>query len=228
LEVAIASQKETASETKRRLDETLATLEEERKKNARLRLEFNRLEGERNTAYSKRDEERVWSERLAAQVARLKHDKEVLIDEKREVHNQLKQAESKLQELRENLIKIEKEQKTMLALPHFDEAWSKAVVIIAHHLTSALPNQKLVNQPANSHKRSDDWWTWQQMETSLVRPLLELSMPVSAEDLTDVDRVQKLLAVRWYLLEWLKLSILEMLRKSNLITKQVESGERNE
>jgi hypothetical protein len=62
----------------------------------------------------------------------------------------------------------------------------------------------------------------------LVRPLLELPVSMSSEDLAEAERVQKLLALRWYLLEWLKLSILESLRQSNLVTDHFESQGREE
>lgn len=222
LEAAIVSQQETAGEVKRRLDETLATLEEARRENAKLRLEASRLKEERNTAYNKRDEEQARAERLATQLERLKYDKEVLIDEKRELHRQLEQTKFEVHKLRENLTTVEKEHGTILALPHFDEAWNGAVNTLAHDLLSTLPEQEPADQPADPNERWDDWWGWQQMEAARVRPLLELSAPVSAEDLVDVERVQKLLALRWYLLEWLKLSILEALRDGNLTVKQAK------
>jgi DNA repair exonuclease SbcCD ATPase subunit len=228
LEAAIASQQETTEEVKRRLDETLATLEDVRKDNAKLRLKASRLEEDRTIAYNKRDEERIQAETLTAQLGQLKRDKEVIIAEKREIHERLKQIEPELHGLREALTVMEEERRTMLSPSQVDDAWDKTVDALSNDLALMLSEQEAPISTVQSDKRWADWQTWQQMEAALVRPLLELPVSMSSEDLAEAERVQKLLALRWYLLEWLKLSILESLRQSNLVTDHFESQGREE
>jgi DNA repair exonuclease SbcCD ATPase subunit len=95
-----------------------------------------------------------------------------------------------------------------------DEAWDKAVNDLALHLKSALPEQESADNLAQVNQRWGDWQSWQRMEAGLVQPLLDWSASSSAEDVANAERAQKLLALRWYLLEWMKLSILETLHDS--------------
>jgi DNA repair exonuclease SbcCD ATPase subunit len=103
-----------------------------------------------------------------------------------------------------------------------DGAWDKAVNDLALHLKSALPEQESADNSAQVNQRWGDWQSWQRIEVDLVQPLLDSSASASAGNLVNAEQAQKLLALRWYLLEWIKLSLLERLRDRNLTVNPIK------
>jgi predicted nucleic acid-binding Zn-ribbon protein len=113
------------------------------------------------------------------------------------------------------------------SLPRFDAAWSNAVRDIADHLHMLLSEQAAEHPKLTSEEKWCDWQNWQQHESELVHALL-CSPPTSltARDLSNLETVQKLLLLRWYLLEWLKSTLLTILNEKSRALLQATGGQR--
>ena len=79
---------------------------------------------------------------------------------------------------------------------------------------SALTNSR---DQAEEEEKWRDWQIWQRLEERFILPLLSLQEISTIDNWHGAEQIQKLLTLRWYLLEWLKMSILEALRANNRI-----------
>src|SRR6266851_2171528 len=217
LDAATTSRDESASEVKRRLDETLKLLEEQRREDATLKQRLNKAERDKATAYEKRDEERDGRELAETLLEKLEIDKNVLIKQRREDHKKLEQLKYELFQTHQVLTAKEEEQKPLLALSELDESWNKAVGTLTNHLSLSPLEQETANRSVQFDEKWANWQAWQQLESTWVRSILGIPASISIEDLANVERAQKLLALRWYLLEYLKLSLTEMLHDNNRV-----------
>src|SRR5258708_2150844 len=221
-DVAIASQDESGSEVKQRLDETLKLLEGQRGENASLQQKLNKAERDKVTAYEKRDEEWGRREHVETRLKKLEIDKNVLIKQRREEHKKLDQLTEEFYQACQMLAAKEEEQKSLLLLSELDEPWNRTIEILANHLTLSLPDQETVNRSVQFDEKWANWQAWQQLESTWVRSILGIPVSASIEDLANAERAQKLLALRWYLLECLKLSLTEMLHANNRVIKEIK------
>lgn len=119
-------------------------------------------------------------------------------------------------QMRQVLATRDEAQNPLFPLLEIDESWNEAIETLADHLSLFLPVPEPTNPSVPSREKVDDWQTWQQAESTSIRPLLATNS-ISIEDLVNVARVQKLLVLRWYLLECLKLSLTETLSADNRI-----------
>jgi len=222
LDAATASRDESASEVKRRLDETLKLLEDQRGENASLQQKLNKAERDKVTAYEKRDEEWGRREHTETRLKKLEIDKNVLIKQRREEHKKLEQLTDEFYQACQMLAAKEEEQKSLLLLSELDESWNRTIEILANHLTLSLPEQETVNRLVQFDEKWANWQAWQQLESTWVRSILGIPVSASIEDLANAERAQKLLALRWYLLECLKLSLTEMLHANNRVIKEIK------
>jgi len=222
LDAATASRDESASEVKRRLDETLKLLEEQRRDNASLKQRLNKAESDKITAYEKRDEEWGRREHAETRLEKLEIDKNVLIKQRREDHNKLEQLKDELYQACQMLAAKEEEQKSLLLLSELDESWNRTIEILANHLTLLLPEQETVNRSVQFEEKWANWQAWQQLESTWIHSILGIPVTASIEDLANAQRAQKLLALRWYLLECLKLSLTEMLHANNRVINEIK------
>jgi myosin heavy subunit len=218
LDAAIASQDESASEIKRRLDEALKQLEDQRRENVTLKQSLHKSEREKAIAYDKRDEERESREQAEALLEKLERDKQVIINQRRKDHEQLEL-------LRQALTAKESEQRLLLEWSEFDESWNKAIGTLTNHLTLSPLEQETVNRSVQFDEKWANWQAWQQLESTWVRSILEIPASALIEDLANAERAQKLLALRWYLLECLKLSLTEMLHANNRVLDGIKQKE---
>jgi myosin heavy subunit len=222
LNTAIASQNESASEVERKLNDTLKLLEDQRRESTSLQQRLTKAEKDKAIAYEKRDEERERREYAESRQEKLEGDKNVLIQQRREDHQTLKQLEEKLGQMQQALSAKEKTKQPLFTLLEVDESWHEAVEELADHLTLLLPSQELAHSPVPSQEKIADWRAWQQTELTFIRPLLEASAPIFFENIVDVERAQKLLVLRWYLLECLKLSLTETLNENNRVKERIK------
>ena len=95
-------------------------------------------------------------------------------------------------------------------MTELDESWNTTIDALSKHLLLSQTENEQTHQSIEYHEKWATWQNWQQIESKWIRSLLALPSLVSVEDLASVDRVQKLLALRWYLLECLKLSLAEI------------------
>lgn len=134
-----------------------------------------------------------------------------------------------------------------VSLAFLDESWRGALSSLAAHLRAhsltnsqhdpalhpngASPAVNAHSAPVKTTQRALDWRSWQQLENDSVRCLLDGSLFDSgseplAEDLevclSDTTRAQKLLALRWYLLEGFRRRVTESLQAANVVTRETE------
>jgi hypothetical protein len=222
---------------RREKDEAQSLLEDERKKRVSAEQSestlqsIRRAERERDLAYEKRDEERSLRQEREAEIERLERGKEGVIAQVRKKDGELKQVLGEKQRLEKELSRVQSEldaiyhrlngQDLQIVLPFvkIDQAWSEAVEQVAHHVSLALSQVEAIRQPVGTNERWVDWQNWQQMEERLIGPLLSsLSIWARVGDVQDMVRIesaQKLLLLRWYLLEWYKSLILDLLQVAN-------------
>ncbi len=223
LNATIDRQDESANNVQHRLNETLQLLEDQRKENTLLQQKLNKAEKEKAIAYDKRDEEFAIRQQAEAEVEKLERDKNVLIQQRREDSKQLESLKNDLyQAHRELAEKKAEEQQGRLTLSELDESWNTTIVALSKHLVLSLPEQEQAHQPIEYYEKWASWQRWQQLEVKWMRSLLALSASVSVEDLANAERAQKLLALRWYLLECLKLSLTETLDANNRVFNMIE------
>ncbi len=224
-------------ETQNLLNEVQKLLEEEREKRASVEYSkstlqsIRRAERERDLAYEKRDEERDRRQELETAMERLKKGKEAVIAQVRKKDRELEQAQGEKQQLEKELSNVQSEldaihrylngQDLQIVLPFvkIDQAWDEAVEQVVHRVSLALSEAKATQQPVGANERWADWQSWQQMEEKLIRPLLS-SLSIwagigDAQDVVHIENAQRLLLLRWYLLEWYKSLILDLLQVAN-------------
>jgi len=161
-----------------------------------------------------------------------------LEDLRKKAENRSRHFEREHQKAQRALDDERKHPRYTVSLALLDESWRESLVSIATHLraTSMLPvSQTETSQNAEAPlgqgaagvavtDRAGDWCAWQQMETRFARQLLEdggfdfeLAAPDELEDgLSEAKRAQRLLMVRWYLLEGFRLRLLESLQAANV------------
>ncbi len=224
-------------ETQNLLNEVQKLLAEERKKRASVEhsestlQSIRRVERERDLAYEKRDEERDRRQELETAMERLEKGKEAVIAQVRKKDRELKQVLGEKQQLEKELSKVQSEldaihrylngQDLQVVLPFvkIDQAWDGAVEQVAHRVSLALSEAEATRQAVGANERWADWQSWQQMEEKLIRPLLS-SLSIwagigDAQDVVRIENAQRLLLLRWYLLEWYKSLILDLLQIAN-------------
>jgi hypothetical protein len=86
-------------------------------------------------------------------------------------------------------------------LTRLDQRWTTAIDAIARHLSIGYHGAGAPPWPTPSQDRWTDWQTWQEIEADLVSRVLELPSAAKEEQQTYLRRAQKLIALRWYLLE---------------------------
>ncbi|GHO61369.1 hypothetical protein KSC_002610 [Ktedonobacter sp. SOSP1-52] len=189
-----------------------------------------KLQNEVESAYAKRDEEREYSAGLEVKVAKLEYDKNALVHQKRLLHSQLEQTEKQLGELQQQSAQLWREGDTsnksdisydtrgrvekqprgapLVNASAYDALWMQTVDALKFYFNleegvdPSLP-------PLSGEDRWSDWYNWQYIERLLIQPLLKSQHPLSEDKLPELDRAQKLLVLRWYILEWMKANVFE-------------------
>src|SRR5207247_1536957 len=128
-----------------------------------------------------------------------------LLLEKQRLEDELQQTKVELDELFLHLADLEKKSTLSLDPTQIDTYWNKALETIAQHITLTLPLQTSTIQLVSTDEKWRDWQNWQHLEITHVQPLLS-SFHITAGkaktlDLLHVESAQKLLMLRWYLLE---------------------------
>lgn len=135
---------------------------------------------------------------------------ELVVEQIKELQNtcsDLKQAVEDLEEERDQLAP---------ALPHVKRAWEERLNSFRQEVDKRLG--ALSDNP-DPHTPAKDWKHWLSQERSLTLPLLDEIENPSEQHLADLKRVQNLLELRWYLLEWVKLGILRHLESTSALTE---------
>ncbi len=201
-----------AQAKERGTDEALLKLEEERKTTARLRLKVTRLEQRLENAYTKRDEAWGQVESLRKELKRVQYDKEVIIEEKRRLQAQVEELQAELKELRTQHDEQAYEQ-VLAAIPIADleSAWLNARQAIREYIHSVLSTMRTASKTQVKVNKVDLWQEWVEREFSLVKDAL-VALDTYPEtkllpDQAQLQEAQKLLALRWYLLEYTRQAI---------------------
>ncbi len=213
---------EKRDEERARRDKLEALLERtERAKEAlisqvrKVSLELKLVTNERDSAYKN--------------LSQVEENANALVVENRKLEAGLQQTRAELNEMFQLLDEMEQKSKLSLEFSQIDDRWNKAVNAIVQHIALTLPSQESTNQALQANEKIKDWRSWQRLEESFIGPLLS-SLPikrdiVGAPDLHHLESAQKLLQLRWYLLELLKLNILEnMLVESRALVEMKESN----
>lgn len=95
-------------------------------------------------------------------------------------------------------------------LTRLDERWAAAVDAIAQHLGFLESTHDVADWPTASGDRLADWQAWQEIENTLVARVLGTSGPLEEDQQTYLRRAQKLLALRWYMLETMNHSLADV------------------
>jgi DNA repair exonuclease SbcCD ATPase subunit len=197
----------------RETDQLLLELEDERKNTARLRLKVEGLTQDLQNAYEKRDKVRDQVNALQQEVNSLRHDKEVIIEEKRQFQEDLTDVRAEMQELRTQQGEAVYEKFVeAISLTDLGAAWLKHRREIRDHvqeIASTLIDEK---EEAQLRLKKDELWEeWAERETALVGEAL---VTLAAYDRTgilpntaELGEAQQLLALRWYLLEYMRQAI---------------------
>lgn len=102
------------------------------------------------------------------------------------------------------------------ALDRIDEAWGEAVRSFASSVSSALTSLDDTEEEIDPHA---DWDAWLSEERSKITPILDSVETPSQEHAEHVRRLQRLLELRWYLLEWILNGIRRHLNDSSVVTQ---------
>lgn len=196
----------------RDLDEALLELEEERQNSARLRLKVESLTHDLRQAYEKRDGVRQKVESLEQEVQRLNHDKRVIIEEKRRLQERMEGLQTQVKNLRVRQSEQASE-RLMAAIPieDLESAWQQAREDVRDHIHRV---RAVLGTDPQSTVALDKNALWQDLvgrELSLVgEGLAELDTYPETGKLPETvtfRKAQKLLALRWYLLEYTRQAV---------------------
>jgi hypothetical protein len=201
-------------ETQQELNQALLRLEEERKEAAELRLSLRKLEQQIEAAYAKRDREQARSAALEQQVDELQYDKEVIIEEKRQLAERLDRQGSELRSIRRRLQdRAAREALTQLPWEEMDRQWleeREAVRDYLHGLVSFLQGQgEASTSPVDKWGM---WDRWLEYETSLLQDVIPALDHANEESALMLRRAQQLLTLRWYLLEYTRQAVLSAIQ----------------
>jgi len=146
-------------------------------------------------------------------------DHSVLLKAKQELEAELKQSQIDLTEAFQLLEEKEQELLHTFDISRIDEVWDTSVTSIAQHFALHLPEHRATATTSNiqTQEKLSDWQKWLHLEEELLQPLLSQQGAISVDKLQSAVQAQKLLTLRWYLVEWIKFSILEALRANNQI-----------
>jgi chromosome segregation ATPase len=195
-------------------DDILLELEAERKSSSTLRLENKKLEQKLVEAYEKRDDALSHMEELEAQRAQAHHDKEVIINQKRDVQARLDKIVEELETTRTQRGQETIQQLSEIVLPEEVEcAWLTARQEVNQQLHAMLAVLTMSETEPEADKLSQ-WQAWLDKEISLVTETLQaLATYAETKQLPgrkSVESAQSLLTVRWYLLEHIRRAILHL------------------
>jgi len=201
-----------AQAEERGTDEALLELEEERKTSARLRLKVEKLEQRLENAYIKRDEALEQVESLRRELKRVQYDKGVIIEEKRRLQAQVEELQAELKELRTQHDEQAYERVlAVIPIADLESAWLNARQAIREYIHSVL---SVLRAEGGTQAKVDKvalWQEWVEREVSLVKDVLAALDAYPEKkvlpDQTQLQEAQKLLALRWYLLEYTRQAI---------------------
>ncbi len=201
-----------AQAEERGTDEALLELEEERKTSARLRLKVEKLEQRLVDAYTKRDRALEQIESLQRELGQVQHDKDVIINEKRRLKTQLERLQIELKDLR-----VQRDERAyehiLSAMPiaDLDSTWLDARTTIREHIHSVLSTLRAEGEVQVKVDKATLWREWVEREVVLVKDVLAaLDVYPETQTLPDqakLQEAQRLLALRWYLLEYTRQAI---------------------
>jgi len=218
LQNELVQEKKLYREQKKLLNEKENTFKKAIEENAELKKEVvlyreqKKLLNEKENTLKKAIEE---NPELKKKIVKIEKDLENAIAEweKESEHaksliDQLEKAKAELNESKKFPKNAQAKQNTMLPSAELDKAWYGALNKLTTHLRSITLEPKDINGAIQSNERWIDWQKWQKMETEFVKPVLEASNSASASEaeLANTEHAQRLLMLRWYLLEWTKLT----------------------
>jgi hypothetical protein len=187
--------------------EALLQLEDERKASASLRLKTEKLTQQLGDAYRKRDETLAEVEAVKKQLERAQYDKSAVIEEKRRLQIQLGGMQAELKELR--TVRDEQTyQRVLEAIPiaNLESAWLDARTAIRRHIHGVLTVLKANGETQVELDKGALWQEWAEQENSLVKVVLAALGSYRETgilpDQAGLKEAQRLLALRWYLLEY--------------------------
>lgn len=228
LRSALESRQPDASKAEQERALAYEKRDEERDKREALEARMERMERSKQTLIQEKRELHMQIEQcrlnlteLHEKLAQSEHTISVLYSEKQHLHAELEQTLAFTHASRAALTGEKNAgMQTAAALAHYDDVWDQAVTQAASHLALDLSGGQSAKRSSRPEEMWEDWQAWQRTEETFVHSLLHTLPAITAEDLANSEIVQKILALRWYLLEWLKLGMLETLYTNNRCRNQ--------
>ncbi len=217
LRVQMASSRQ--EETQQKLNAALLSLEEERKASAELRLRLGKVEQKLEEAYAKRDLEQARSSDLVQQIERLAYDKDVIIEEKRQLIERVEDLQEQLRRARAHL-QDRAVSETLARLPwkELDGRWSEEREEMRDQLRDLVSTvQRLDDAAFVPAGKWESWEKWVEVEMGLLQDILTSLEQVEEDSLVRLKQAQELLALRWYLLECTRQAILINLQETTFL-----------
>jgi hypothetical protein len=189
-------------------DDLLLVLEGERKTSASLRLDVVRLNQKLQEVYDKRDDALNDLAEAERQLKQVLHDKEVIIEQKRVLKEEL----DKLSQVLET---SQVPQELSLVLPEeLSLAWQTAQQEVHQQLRLLLTTPSNTRDGSVESNKLQQWQNWMEKEELLLQSILN-SLTDYAESgqipaLDPVESTQAILATRWYLLEYIRRLITQL------------------
>jgi DNA repair exonuclease SbcCD ATPase subunit len=164
-----------------------------------------------------RDKEQEFKQRITE----LEHDKHVLVDEKKRALNDAKKLRKELDATTTALEDERRHPRTLLSLRNLEGSWRETVGEIARHLQATTGELKAEDETVSPEERGADWLSWQDAERGAAAALWEDRGEPIGQCLDDLQRAQKLLALRWYLLEGFRWQLAESIRSKSILANDI-------
>lgn len=189
-------------------DDLLLVLEGERKTSASLRLDIERLNLKLQEVYDKRDDALNSIAEAERQLDQALHDKEVVIEQKRILKEEL-------DKLKQALETTQVPQGFSLVLPEeLSLAWQAAQQEAHQQLRLLITTLSSTRDESMESDKLQQWQNWMEKEELLLKSILNSLADYAASGqipaLDPVESAQVILATRWYLLEYIRRLITQL------------------
>ena len=178
--------------------------------NVQLKSNVKRLTEWGKTIETERDAEIRKRRELQKQLEDANKDKEIQEHLKQTAIHQYHQLQASMEQPAIEIAKYHS-----LSPSQLDIAWQQSLITLSQHFSLSLAQWQGERHAVTNEEKLADWQYWQEEEEALVRHLFSSSQLKDATRLIQVETAQRLLLVRWYLLEWLRSTVSQALRVAN-------------
>lgn len=107
------------------------------------------------------------------------------------------------------------------SLPHIRREWTSTLEAFCQEVDTQL---KSMEETFDSHTPEDDWSDWLSRERSTISDVLDNLEQPTDHHLGATKKIQDLLRLRWYLLEWIRLGLIRRLESTNEVANYLNSS----